>query len=229
MVKRCLLIAWMLAIVASAYAQQTLVQKPLRLKFQYTLDSGMVELGKEIESERGARKFRFTKIKQYVSNIALYRASRCVWRDSGGFYLVDAEDAASCQIAFNCPSNLVFDEISLVFGIDSTTQAAGVMGGALDPLNGMYWSWQSGYINLKIEGEMLDQQKSTALEYHIGGLGTAHEKRFGLAPGEDLTLDCDLNPLLEQALSANKTHLMSPGKQAIALSLAWMQSVRKQP
>lgn len=218
-----------MAIVAVAYGQQTLVHKPSRITFQYALDSSVVELGKEIESERGGRKFRFTKVKQYVSNIALYRASLCVWRDTGGYYLLDAADADSCQIALNCPSGLAFDEISLVLGIDSTTQVAGVMGGALDPLNGMYWTWQSGYIHLKIEGEMLDQQKSTALEYHIGGLGTAHEKRFGLAPGEDLTIVCDLNPLLEQALCANKTHLMSPGKQAIALSLAWMQSVRKQP
>jgi hypothetical protein len=219
----------MLALVATAYAQQTLVQKPLRLKFQYSLDSGVVELGKEIESESGARKFRFTKIKQYVSNITLFEASRCVWRDTGGFYLVDAADAAGCQIGINYPVDLVFDEISLVFGIDSTTQAAGVMGGALDPLNGMYWTWQSGYIHLKIEGEMLEQQKSTALEYHIGGLGTAQLKRFGLTSGEDLNLVCDLNPLLEKALSGNETHLMSPGKQAIALSEAWMQSIRTKP
>lgn len=26
------------------------------------------------------------------------------------------------------------------------------MDGDLDPLNGMYWAWNSGYINMKIEG-----------------------------------------------------------------------------
>jgi hypothetical protein len=63
-----------------------------------------------------------------------------------------------------------FDEIQFSIGIDSLTNVSGAMGGDLDPVNGMYWSWQSGYINFKVEG---NSEKSGAVhkdfQFHIGG------------------------------------------------------------
>lgn len=54
--------------------------------------------------------------------------------------------------------------------IDSATNSAGALGGDLDPTKGMYWTWQNGYINFKLEGKT---SKSTArnhsFEFHIGG------------------------------------------------------------
>ena len=44
------------------------------------------------------------------------------------------------------------------------------MGGDLDPTKGMYWAWQSGYINFKMEGSC-SQCLATKnnFEFHLGG------------------------------------------------------------
>jgi len=37
--------------------------------------------------------------------------------------------------------------------VDSLANVSGAMSNDLDATKGMYWSWQSGFINLKIEGK----------------------------------------------------------------------------
>ena len=61
--------------------------------------------------------------------------------------------------------------IRLTLGVDSVTNAAGVHCCALDPANGMYWSWQSGYIQFKLEGKEKD---GNALNLHLGGFSNEH-------------------------------------------------------
>ncbi len=43
---------------------------------------------------------------------------------------------------------------------------SGAQTGALDPANGMFWSWSTGYIMTKFEGTTAG---GTDLEFHIGG------------------------------------------------------------
>lgn len=63
-----------------------------------------------------------------------------------------------------------YKSVRFMLGVDSVLQAAGVQEGALDPLNNMYWAWNSGYVNFKLEGS---SDSSTAdrhrIEQHIGG------------------------------------------------------------
>ena len=57
------------------------------------------------------------------------------------------------SLALQIPSNIPFSKLKFQLGIDSLTNVSGAMGGDLDPTKGMYWTWQSGYINMKIEGK----------------------------------------------------------------------------
>jgi hypothetical protein len=44
------------------------------------------------------------------------------------------------------------------------------MAGDLDPIKGMYWAWQSGYINMKIEGKSSScRTRKNEFQFHIGG------------------------------------------------------------
>ncbi|MBI3239623.1 MAG: hypothetical protein HYZ43_12420 [Flavobacteriia bacterium] len=114
--------------------------------------------------------FRIETLRFYLSNLSFLNEGKTVFTQPESFHLVDAEDSMSYRIAFHSPKKVVFDEIQFNVGIDSTTNVAGVMGGDLDPTKGMYWSWQSGYINFKLEGW---NPKSTArkheFQYHLGG------------------------------------------------------------
>ena len=49
-------------------------------------------------------------------------------------------------------ANAPFD---LYLGVDSVLNYNGVHEGALDPINGMYWTWQTGYIHCKLEGKII--------------------------------------------------------------------------
>lgn len=57
----------------------------------------------------------------------------------------------------------------LYFGIDSQTQVQATRSGALDPIHGMYWTWQSGYIQWKMEGVMKTDTQEFPIELHLGG------------------------------------------------------------
>jgi hypothetical protein len=55
-----------------------------------------------------------------------------------------------------------------VIGVDSTRNVSGAQTGALDPTNDMFWTWNSGYIFVKMEGTSTSAP-SNDLTFHIGG------------------------------------------------------------
>lgn len=166
--------------------------------------------------------FRIETLRFYVSNIAFLNEGKRVYTESTGYHLIDAEDSATYRIAFHSPKKLMYDEIQFNVGIDSATNVAGVMGGDLDPTKGMYWSWQSGYINFKLEGW---NPKSTArkqeFHYHLGGYQTPYaalntvripfdKKKTGIT--------VQLASFLEQLNVSELPAIMSPGERSVALS-----------
>ena len=55
----------------------------------------------------------------------------------------------------------------LYFGVDSQTQVLATRPGALDPIHGMYWTWQSGYIQWKMEGAMKTDTAQIPIQLHL--------------------------------------------------------------
>jgi hypothetical protein len=113
--------------------------------------------------------FNISVLKFYVSNISLHNKQKKIWQNSAGYYLIDFKKNKT--ITLQIPLNVKdYDLIKFDLGIDSTTNVSGVLGGDLDPTKGMYWTWQSGYINIKLEGS---SSQSTARNnefiFHIGG------------------------------------------------------------
>jgi hypothetical protein len=114
--------------------------------------------------------------------------------------------------------------VSFILGVDSATQSAGALDGELDPLKGMYWTWQSGYIHFKLEGMIRqadgNEQKITL---HLGGYRSPNNsiQKISLLSSESLsavTLELDLIDLIENVLSSHRFHIMSPGKDAVEFS-----------
>lgn len=106
------------------------------------------------------------ELRFYISEIALYNKGDLVWKDNVPARLIDFKDSASQYIQLNFDEELKYDELKFNLGIDSTLNSSGALGGDLDPTKGMYWSWQSGYINFKLEGSTINKEK---IQYHIGG------------------------------------------------------------
>lgn len=85
------------------------------------------------------------------------------------YYLVDLLSDGSRNISLNVPSG-TYDKLSFTVGVDSVLNVSGVQEGVLDPGKGMFWTWNSGYIMAKLEGNSPSSTVAqNAFEYHIGG------------------------------------------------------------
>jgi len=93
------------------------------------------------------------------------------WKPTGdayNYHLVDWSDPASLH--YELPATQPPTRLDCIFGVDSLTNSQGVKGGDLDPIHGMYWTWNSGYIHVKIEGEASwSEARKQRFIYHLGG------------------------------------------------------------
>ncbi|UPT67237.1 MAG: hypothetical protein M0D57_00620 [Sphingobacteriales bacterium JAD_PAG50586_3] len=92
---------------------------------------------------------KFSMLKYYVSNVVLTKADGTTWAQPESYYLVDAESPASALLTINDVPAGDYTAVSFVLGVDSTRNVSGAQTGALSTSNGMFWSWNSGYIFLK--------------------------------------------------------------------------------
>lgn len=164
---------------------------------------------------------QITSFKFYVSQLELINGTKTVWIEKGSFHLIDAFDKKTLVLSF--PSDITFTKIKFQLGIDSLTNVLGAMGGDLDPTKGMYWTWQSGYINFKLEGNSnLCKTRHNEFQFHLGG----YQQPFDclqtvfipMKSSSSITLDMDVAKFLKDLSLSQLHHIMSPSKEAVDLS-----------
>lgn len=110
--------------------------------------------------------FTVSKFNYYISNIKLTASDNSVYSESESYHLVEHSDVSSHAFTLvNIPLK-EYTSISFMIGVDSLRNVSGAQSGALDPLKGNFWDWNSGYIMAKFEGITVD---TTNLMFHIGG------------------------------------------------------------
>ena len=166
-------------------------------------------------------------LRYYISDIKLFQNNLEVYSEINGYHLIDLSDPSSLYIELKLIKGIQYDEISFNLGIDSATNTAGALGGALDPSKGMYWSWQSGYINLKLEGKSnVSPQFGHQFQYHLGGylypnLAIQNIRlKTNRKLGSELNIAFDLEQWLLQLPFNVQQHIMSPSKNAVQISIA---------
>jgi len=59
---------------------------------------------------------------------------------------------------------------TFTIGVDASQVDEGAQTGPLDPAKGLFWSWNSGYIFMAIEGvSPASTETDEAFQYHVGG------------------------------------------------------------
>lgn len=85
------------------------------------------------------------------------------------YFLIDAADSTSWAVKL-ASKPFRYNRISFLIGVDSIRNVSGAQTGALDPTKAMFWTWNSGYIMAKLEGNSpLSSIANNKIEYHIGG------------------------------------------------------------
>ncbi|MEY3984101.1 MAG: hypothetical protein RL160_1660 [Bacteroidota bacterium] len=122
------------------------------------------------------------------------------------------------------------DRFRVLLGVDSLIQVSGAAGGDLDPTLGMYWTWQSGYIHLKLEGLLRTADGAEMpFNYHIGGFEGKHNTL------QSISIDSSgiLKPNLAYLFSVLNPHeqpvVMSPGAKALLISQYWKDCFTTKP
>ena len=114
-----------------------------------------------------------------------------------------------------------YESVDFTLGLDSSKNVSGELENAYDPLLGMYWAWNTGYINLKIMGESSAvPTNSHEFEFHLGGY------RSPFATAETIQVDLndqyiyfDLEKLFSESINLTKNHhIMMPCKDAFLIS-----------
>ena len=145
----------------------------LKITFLNTIKNVPVILDSANYTNCWNESFTLHKLKYYISNINLQTAGKKIISEKNSYHLVDEEDPASKSFSIFIPSNQ-YTSLSFLIGVDSLRNVSGAQTDALDPLNGMFWTWNTGYIMFKMEGNSPRSAVVTnRIEYHIGGFSGA--------------------------------------------------------
>ncbi|MBL0105315.1 MAG: hypothetical protein IPP51_16990 [Bacteroidetes bacterium] len=158
-------------------------------------------------------------MKFYVSDLTLLDKGKTVYHFPKKYFLLDFENPSTLNI--DLPKKKDFDEVQFHLGIDSTTNVSGALGGDLDPVYGMYWSWQSGYINFKIEGvSNVCATRNHVFQFHLGGYlpPFASMQDVDLMVNDKRTIVLDILSFLNGISLSETNEVMSPNEKAVELS-----------
>ena len=141
------------------------------LEFSNSVGSEPITFGSKWYKNENGDSFTLSKFNYYISNIRLNKADgSTAFTEADSYHLIEENKVASKNFEMtNVPAG-TYNSITFLIGVDSARNSSGAQTGALDPANGMFWTWSTGYIMVKIEG---NSPKSTAsgnaFQLHAGG------------------------------------------------------------
>ncbi len=193
------------------------------ISFQHQYDGKRFIVSDSGVAINTAKDLKINVLKYYVSHIRLFSNGTIVAQDTALAHLIDASDTNSTSIIIPIHKNVVYDEIRFDLGIDSTTNVYGVLGGDLDPTKGMYWTWQSGYINFKLEGNSKQcTNPKKEFIYHIGGYAHPYSciREVSLKGGgsSKAFIVLELKTIFDHVQLDKEANIMSPSQNATSFS-----------
>lgn len=165
----------------------------------------------------------FSVIKFYISKVNLLKDSIVTFKDDKLGYLIDLSQERTNSINLTVNEDVEFNRINFQLGIDSSTHMEGVKGDDLDPTNGMYWTWKSGYINFKMEGFSLNcPARNNYFQFHIGGyqypFNTTKEIDLSIKKDSDLNIVLDIESIFKGINLTETYEIMSPSQSSVRIA-----------
>jgi hypothetical protein len=119
--------------------------------------------------------FKVTKFNYYLTNIRLNNESGVAFTEPDSYHLIEQPETPD-DLAFDMRSVPVgkYTSVTFMIGVDSTHNVSGAQDGALDPALGNFWSWNTGYIMVKFEGNSPKAPTTDGrMMMHCGGFSGA--------------------------------------------------------
>lgn len=154
----------------------------LSIEFDNIVGGQNLVLDNSTYTNSSGEKYTVNLLKYFISNIKVTKANGdeyTVPQDSS-YFLINEADPETRFAKVNVPEG-EYTQLTFTLGVDSlrNTMDISKRTGVLDPAGemaeGMYWTWNSGYIFFKMEGSSdaapADPTGQHKFRYHIGGFG----------------------------------------------------------
>lgn len=224
------IIATLLILMLQFFCNETIcahnAQDSIYLQFQAQYGNAVLQLDSSYQYSEQA--ISISNLKFYISQVTLWKGELMVWEEQESYHLIDFREQGSTQVSLGIPEDLHYDHLVFQLGIDSITNVSGAMGGDLDPMLGMYWTWNTGYINFKLEGiSLLCPTRKNEFQFHLGGYlppyQTVQAVTIKLNQERDqdnspIEVKLDLLDFLDQLNLVEEHTFMSPGAEVQTLS-----------
>ena len=200
----------------------------LHLKFNLIWKNEPLKLNKIYASKSDT--LQLTILKFYVSAIAINYTDESTYNQKNSYHLIDIEDVNSLAIPVCKKLNKAISKITFCIGVDSLASVSGALSGDLDATKGMYWAWQSGFINMKIEGNSTScKTRKNEFQFHIGGY---LKPNYAIRTVEflinqdnlitpialELPINVDLATFFNSIQLSETNAIMIPGKKAMEIA-----------
>jgi len=157
------------------------VKNTVSIEFDNRVGDQKLVLGNTPYRTAAGEDFTVTTFNYFVSNIALKKTDGSVLNFPNQYFLIRQADPGTQTIQLKDVPSGDYSAITFSIGVDSAKSVSPVAErtGVLDVTgygnDGMYWSWNSGYIFMKMEGtsSLAPLQTSGQKQYqlHVGGYG----------------------------------------------------------
>lgn len=182
------------AFISSSYQRTYTIKEKtgtLKITFINTVKGIPLQLNTASYTNPFTEEYTVSKFKYYISNIAVAFQDG-ILSEKESYHLIDESKRESLSFSFIANTN-TYHSLLFMLGVDSLKNVSGAQTGALDPLNDMFWTWNTGYVMAKIEGNSPHSTVvNNKVEYHIGGFSgvdnVLKKIKFNFPAGQSLEI-----------------------------------------
>ncbi len=151
----------------------------VEIEFDNQVEGATMVFGKNYTNSAG-ESYQFSTFDYYISNIVLVKedGTRYVVPKDASYFLCKHDEPATRLLKITDVPAGDYTKLEFMVGVDSAKSVSPIAErtGVLDPAagaNGHYWSWNSGYIFMKVEGTspVAPAPSGNIFQYHIGLFG----------------------------------------------------------
>lgn len=104
----------------------------------------------------------------YISNLVFHTEGGSHYAELNSIHRIDQKDPNTFSFTVTDVPPGVYDSVTLMIGLDEKFQTA-EQRGPLDPVHGMFWNTEWGYMAARLEGTSPQSLDTGRIKYQVGG------------------------------------------------------------
>lgn len=167
-IRKIIISSFFVVFLSVVFSFKSSQKAKVSIQFKNYVGNAILQLDSTYKNALG-QDFTIANFKYYIGYITFKKADRKTYTTQE-YFLINEHEEDSKQIILNDIPEGNYTSIEFIVGVDSLHNCSGLQEGALDPTNGMFWAWNTGYVFLKLDGRAPASKSSgNIFEYHIGG------------------------------------------------------------